>query len=61
VTGQLDSPHFFRLGDTVRRSDGLSGTIVEAWSLYAVIRWEDGPQEEREQFDPEIIVVTRGR
>jgi hypothetical protein len=59
VTGQLDSPHFFRAGDTVRRLDGLGGRIEEAWALYAAVLWEDGRREEVDQFDPDLVVVTR--
>jgi hypothetical protein len=59
VSGQLESAHFFRSGDTVRTFDGRLGSIAEAWSLFAIVRWDDGTVEEIEQFDPRIVVQQR--
>jgi hypothetical protein len=35
------------------------GEIVEGFALWAVVRWEDGSQEEVDQLDPTIWVVER--
>lgn len=56
---QLESRHFFREGDTVRHYRGATGRVVEAMALYAVVRWEDGPEEEVEQLDPAVTVIER--
>jgi hypothetical protein len=59
VSGQLESHHFFRVGDTVERSDGRLGDIVDAGSLFAVVRWTEGEETEIDQFDPAVTVLTR--
>lgn len=56
---QLESRHFFMARDTVRSLAGEVGEVVESRALYAVIRWEDGRQEEVDQLDPRIAVVER--
>lgn len=59
MSAQLESRHFFRSRDTVRRRDGLLGSVVDARALYAVIRWMDGRDEEIDQFDSSIEVIDR--
>jgi hypothetical protein len=59
VSGQLESHHFFRTGDTVRALDGRMGSITEGRALYAVIEWDDTSVQEIDQFDPSILVVQR--
>ncbi|HEV2150280.1 MAG TPA: hypothetical protein VGR37_22970 [Longimicrobiaceae bacterium] len=56
---QLESRHFFMKRDTVRTLSGVVGEVVEAMALYAVVRWEDGREEEVDQLDPRITVVER--
>jgi hypothetical protein len=56
---QLESAHFMRTGDLVRHAGGRTGSVVEAMTLWATIRWDDGSQEEVEQLDPMIAVVER--
>jgi hypothetical protein len=60
VSGQLESNHFLRTGDTVRRIDGKLGQVVDGLTLYAIVHWADGTREELEQFDPRVEVVLRG-
>jgi hypothetical protein len=43
----------------VRRLDGTVGYVVEGYSLYALIQWTSGEQEEFDQFDPRVEVVFR--
>ncbi len=59
MSGQLESRHFFRVGDRVRSVDGRAGTVVEAWALFATIEWADGPRDEVEQFDESVVVELR--
>jgi len=56
---QLESRHFFLARDTVQSAAGVMGEVVEAMALYAVVRWEDGREEEVDQLDPWITVVER--
>ena len=56
---QLESAHFLREGDTVRHDAGRTGTVLEARALYAVVRWDDGAEEEMEQLDPRVTVLER--
>ncbi len=56
---QLESAHFLRRGDLVRHAAGHEGTVVDAMALYAVVRWDDGTQDEVEQLDPQILVTER--
>lgn len=56
---QLESRHFFMARDTVRNAAGVVGEVVEAMALYAVVRWEDGREEEVDQLDPWITVIER--
>lgn len=53
------SDHEFHLRDRVMRS-GFAGWVTEACALYAVVRWEDGREEEVEQFDGSVWVDQRG-
>lgn len=55
----MESRHFLRLSDTVQKSDGSWGRVIEAWALYAVVEWGDGRREEIDQFDPSVVVVAR--
>jgi hypothetical protein len=59
VSGQLESHHFLRTGDSVLSVDGRRGTVVDGAALYAVVEWEDRTVQEVEQFDPGISVVLR--
>jgi hypothetical protein len=59
VSGQLESQHFFRTGDSVRSLEGRTGSIVEGRALYAIIEWDDRSVQEVDQFDPAILVVER--
>lgn len=59
VSGQLESNHFFRTGDSVRKSDGMLGIIIEGFSLYAIVEWSNGDREELDQFDPRVEVMQR--
>lgn len=59
MSAQLESRHFYKTGDTVQHLSGIVGTVLEALSLYAVIRWDDGRQEEVDQLDPAITVLER--
>lgn len=56
---QLESAHFMRTGDVVRHSAGREGSVMDARALYAVVRWDDGTQEEIDQLDPVILVIER--
>jgi hypothetical protein len=56
---QLESAHFLRRGDLVRHAAGREGIVVDAMALYAVVRWDDGTQDEVEQLDPLILVTER--
>jgi hypothetical protein len=60
VSGQLDSRHFFRIRDTVLHTDGMVGRVVDGRALFATIEWEDGRQQEIDQFDPRVEVTQRG-
>jgi len=59
MSGQLESHHFFRIGDEIRALDGRLGRVEQAYSLYAVVRWDDGHSEEIDQFDRRVTVVRR--
>jgi hypothetical protein len=59
VSTQLESRHFYHTGDVVEHLNGSLGTVVEGFALWAVIRWEDGRQEEVDQLDPAIGVLER--
>src|SRR5687767_15142200 len=48
-TMQLESAHYMRTGDQVRHDGGRTGSVVEAMTLWATVRWDDGSQEEVEQ------------
>jgi hypothetical protein len=55
----MESRHFLKSGDTVEHIDGRQGTVAESFALYAVVRWEDGREEEVDQLDPRVSVITR--
>ena len=59
MSTQLESRHFLKPGDAVQHLRGHTGTVVEAFALYAVVRWEDGREEEVEQLDPRVFVTER--
>ncbi len=56
---QLESAHFLRTGDEVRHADGRTGRVLESMTLFAVVRWELGGEEEVEQLDPRVAVTER--
>jgi hypothetical protein len=59
VSGQLESRHFFRVGDIVTHWAGSTGTVIDGQALYATIQWSDGRVQEIDQFDAEVEVVER--
>jgi hypothetical protein len=59
VSQQLESKHYLRSGDTVRAVDGRLGTVLEGFTLFALVLWETGNREEVDQFDPTVLVVQR--
>jgi hypothetical protein len=59
VSHQLESVHFLRPGDEVRHQDGRTGRVQEALTLYAVVRWDDGGEDEVDQLDPRVSVTER--
>ena len=59
MSGQLDSQHFFRTGDTVRDPVGRLGKVVEGRALYALVEWDTGGAEEVDQFDSRFVVIQR--
>jgi hypothetical protein len=59
LSGQLESPHFYRRGDLVRFHDGGEGVVAESFALYALIRLPTGEEREYDQFDPRIVVLQR--
>jgi hypothetical protein len=59
VSSGLESRHFYMTGDAVQREDGLTGQVVEGMALWAVIRWEDGREEELDQLDHRVWVTDR--
>lgn len=58
---QLESRHFFRRGDVVQHLSGRTGEVTDAMALYAMIRWDDGQQEEIEQLEPNVVVLERAQ
>jgi hypothetical protein len=59
VSIQSESRHFLKAGDLVEHLSGRAGTVLEAYALYAVVRWDDGGQEEIDQLDPSVSVTER--
>lgn len=59
MSTQLESRHFLKQGDAVQHIGGRHGVVLESYALYAVIRWEDGRQEEVDQLDPAVSVTER--
>ena len=56
---QSESRHFLKDGDLVEHVAGRAGTVLEAFALYAVVRWDDGGHEEIDQLDPTVSVTER--
>lgn len=59
MSTQLESRHFLKSGDAVQHVGGRAGTVLDSFALYAVVRWEDGRQEEVDQLDPAVFVTER--
>jgi hypothetical protein len=59
VSTQLESRHFLKTGDAVQHIGGRAGVVLESYALYAVIRWDDGRQDEVDQLDPTVSVTAR--
>jgi len=59
VSIQSESRHFLKAGDQVEHVAGRAGSVLESYALYAVIRWDDGAQEEIDQLDPTVSVSER--
>jgi hypothetical protein len=59
VSIQSESRHFLKVGDLVEHVAGRAGTVLDAFALYAVVRWDDGGQEEIDQLDPTVSVTER--
>jgi hypothetical protein len=59
VSAQSESRHFLQAGDSVERVTGDTGTVLESFALYALVRWEDGREEEVDQLDPAVSVTRR--
>ena len=59
MSTQLESRHFLKPGDIVQHLTGRTGTVRESFALYAVVRWEDGRDEEVDQLDPAVFVTER--
>jgi len=55
----MESRHYLRAGDVVQHLAGKTGTVVESFALYALVRWEDGAQQEVDQLDPAVSVTER--
>ncbi len=61
MTGQLESRHFYRVGDLLRSIEGNTGRVVEAWTHHVIVEWNDGRRVEVEQFDETVSVEERGK
>lgn len=48
----MSSIHSFREAAVITDMNGLRGVVASATALYALIHWEDGREEEIDQFDP---------
>jgi hypothetical protein len=59
LSTQSESRHFLKQGDAVEHVLGRSGVVLESFALWAVVRWDDGRQEEVDQLDPAISVTDR--
>lgn len=59
MSSGLESRHFYLTGDLVQRDDGLTGQVLEGMALWAVIRWDDGREEELDQLDHRVWVTER--
>lgn len=53
------SAHEYQYGDLLLGPAGR-GEVLDATTLYATVRWEDGREEELDQFTPRIVVDVRG-
>lgn len=56
---QAESRHFLKTGDLVEHVAGRAGTVLESYALFAIVRWNDGGQEEIDQLDPAVSVTER--
>lgn len=56
---QSESRHFLKAGDLVEHVAGRAGAVLESYALFAVVRWDDGAQEEIDQLDPTVSVTER--
>lgn len=43
----------------MQHRSGHLGRVVEGFSLYAIVDWNDGRREEVDQFDALVVVVRR--
>lgn len=59
MSTQTESRHFLKPGDAVQHIAGPTGTVLDAFALYAVVRWEDGREDEVDQLDPRVSVIER--
>ena len=59
MSTQSESRHYLKQGDAVEHVLGRSGVVLESFALYAVVRWDDGRQEEVDQLDPAVFVTER--
>ena len=59
MSKQTESRHFLLGGDLVEHIAGRSGTVLEAFALFARVRWDDGNEEEVDQLDPRVAVTER--
>ena len=55
----MESRHFLKSGDQVEHIAGRSGVVLEGFALFAVVRWDDGREEEVDQLDPRVAVTER--
>jgi len=55
----MESRHFLKSGDQVEHIAGHTGVVLEGFALFAVVRWDDGSQEEVDQLDPRVAVTER--
>lgn len=53
------SAHEYQYGDLLLGPAGC-GEVLDATTLYATVRWEDGREEALDQFTPRVVVDVRG-
>jgi hypothetical protein len=59
MSHQLESRHFLQPGDRVQRLDGRTGSVADAFALYAVVEWDEEGRQEVDQLDPTVWVTER--